>query len=234
MSLVLSPNSLVALNFMSVKIGECVTLLIRRMHVDNKINFIIFSTCLLTANCFGTSGVFNEFETLMASTKQLLEETRQYTAKALRQAEQSVKSFGNQTSLKAGLDVSEEKEVVQVAIKLPKSQDGTTGAEKVDIEAKGNSLEGTLNCGDYTAKIAITDGQVVRISYKYSTKEEVESKDGNKSFKQVSSVSTQSIVLPARVNNLENAKAELSEGRLLLTLPKEAATTRGWRRIEVK
>jgi HSP20 family molecular chaperone IbpA len=47
-------------------------------------------------------------------------------------------------------------------------------------------------------------------------------------------MSTQSVVLPVPVDNLENAKATFRDNKLILILPKKESIARGWRRIEVK
>jgi HSP20 family molecular chaperone IbpA len=218
--------------------------------MHNKVKFIIFLSYFASLNvCFGANYNFDEIESFVGRTmenmekasmetiesaKKQLEELKKHMAKELQQTEQSIKGFTDQINLKVGLDVLDEKDGVHVIVKLPKkTQQSNAVDKKIELEAKGNSLDGTLNYNGITVKIAIADGQVAQISYKYSIQDEKKDANG-KSFKHVSSVSTQSIVLPTPVDNLENTKAEFRDGKLILILPKKQAVARGWRRIEVK
>ena len=105
----------------------------------------------------------------------------------------------------------------------------------IEIEVKGNALDGKLQSGNYQVKFSIINGQVLSVSARHD-----QSKDGgdNKSsqyMQQVHSSYSQSVTLPSRVGNLEKTKAEFKDGKLVLELPKIENTSRvGWRKIEVK
>lgn len=171
---------------------------------------------------------------MIEDAKRQLEELKKHMAKELEQTEQSIKSFSDQISPRTvSLDVFDEKDGVHLVITLPQGIHQANIVGKVDLQAKSNSLDGTLNYGDYVVKIAVADGQVAQISYKYSVKEEKQDKNGQ-AFRHISSVSTQSVVLPTPVDKLEDTKAEFREGKLILILPKKQAVAQGWRRIEVK
>lgn len=171
---------------------------------------------------------------MIEDAKRQLEELKKHMAKELEQTEQSIKGFSEHVNPKnVSLDVFDEKEGVNLIISLPQNDAKSNTNGKVDLQAKGNSLDGTLNCGDYVVKIAVADGQVAQISYKYSIKEEKQAKSGQ-SVRHISSVSTQSVVLPTPVDKLEETKAEFRDGKLVLVLPKKQAVAQGWRRIEVK
>lgn len=218
--------------------------------MHNKIRFIILLPFLFnsTAFCFGINYKYDEIESFVGRTmetmekasmetieraKEQLEDLKKHMAKELQQTEQSIKDFTDQINTKVMLDVLEEKDGVSVAITLPKKSLQSNLSEEVKLQAKGNSLDGTINYGNYTLKVAIADGQVAQISYSYNSQDEKQNSRGFY-FRQASSVCTQSVVLPTPVDNLENTKADFRDGKLRLMLPKKQAIARGWCRIEVK
>ena len=216
--------------------------------MHNKIKFLILSSTFV-AHTLCVNGSFDEFKSsvdrtmqqienqsrsMLADAERQLEKIRRHMAEEIGHTRQSIRDFSDRVSPKVGLDVFNETDGVHLAVTLPQNDPVANATNKVELEAKGRSLAGTLNCGDYVIKMAITDGQVAQISYEYNSQEEKSSKDGQV-IKHVSSVSTQSVVLPSQVDNLEGTKATLRENKLVLILPKkQKAVAQNWHRIEVK
>jgi hypothetical protein len=201
--------------------------------MNSKVCFIILSY-LCATDITAKADIFDDFissfEVEMKSMKLQMHKAKDHAAKALKQAEQSVKHFSSNLALGVDVKLVEDKDSIKAIINLQGAGKAVDKASKVDIEAKGKALDGTLKHGNYNIKFTITDGQIMRISYKYN----VNQKDKN-FFQQASSTSTESVILPVRVSNLENTKANFSGNKLVLVLPKDISTGRGgWHRIEVK
>ena len=208
--------------------------------MKNKYKFIFLSG-FVAANCVAKADVFDDmfvgFEEAMVDMKEQLRQTREHAAKALKKAEQSVKRFSS--TLARGLDVKlkEEKDTVEAIIDLNLGKDSAKSDGQVDIKAKGKALDGALKHGDHDVKFFVTDGQILRVSYKQGlTKEGGSGKDkDDKYYYQSSSSYTQSAMLPTHVHHLEDTKAIFKDGKLVLSMPKkDSLSKRGWRKIEVK
>lgn len=208
--------------------------------MKNKYKFIFLSG-FVAANCVAKADVFDDmfvgFEEAIVDMKEQLRQTREHATKALKKAEQSVKSFSGSLSLGLDVKLKEEKDHVEAVIDLNLGKDSTKADDsQVDIKAKGRALDGVLKYGDHDVKFFVTDGQILRVSYKYNSTKEGNGKDkDDKYYYQSSSSHTQSAMLPTHVHHLEDTKAVFRDGKLVLSMPKkDSLSKRGWRKIEVK
>jgi HSP20 family molecular chaperone IbpA len=172
------------------------------------------------------------FQEMQAQIKQAQESA----AKALKQADQSVKAFSSTIVARPEVKLQEDSQVVLVTINLGAGEWLSKDINQVDVEAKGKALVGRLQSGNYQLKFTVTDGQALLVSTRYDQTKDSDDKNKNARYaQQMHSSSSQSVILPCRVDRLEKTKAEFKDGKLLLELPKMVDGSKaGWHKIEVK
>lgn len=198
--------------------------------MNNRLKVIVLSFfCLTASKGLAIDLLLREFADLISETEQSFANTRRQAMQLLKSNHANIGSFET-----FQIDLAEEGSTVKVALKLPKIQPDV--AAKINVDAKGNLLEAVVSCEQGTVKLTIADGLVLRARYNIDTKTQNHDTAGKDVYKHFNTVTMQSLLLPARVNNLENSKAEFKDGTLFLLLPKEndGSVKSGWKRIEIK
>ncbi|HLB94133.1 MAG TPA: hypothetical protein VJJ81_02705 [Candidatus Babeliales bacterium] len=126
-------------------------------------------------------------------------------------------------------DIKEDGDYVVISLTLPNK----IGDNSVTIEAKQNSLKGSVATDDCKTKFNIANnGQT--FSYSCSSTRDEKSDQGDRYF---ASETYRQVTLPVAVTELENAQIERKEQNLVLRLPKAkhvSASTGEWKKLAVK
>ena len=200
----------------------------------NKTKIMILTGCLLVVNSAFSSLIQTNFDNFHKTMQDSLAEVRAHFDQVMGSLEQDFKKNIDHITTNLRLEVLEEPDYLKIILNLPQNTNWDKQVNKIDLEAKGAFLEGNLQHDQYKIKLLITDGRVLRASYQTKISQE-ESDQNSKLYRQAASWSSQSTILPERVNQLENSQAQITDdNKLVLLLPKQVIRNQGWHKIKVK
>jgi HSP20 family molecular chaperone IbpA len=188
----------------------------------NSIFFKLILICLTANNIYCGD--------ILSSLKEILKEQQQFLESITEELAQVNTTSQDKTAQIKSVDITEDDNNLNIVIAIPQELNNEETLNNLSIEAGKKNLEGKLENKDNSLYFSIYNNLLFSIS-KTITKKSTEEKSSKSSV----SSSSNTLTLPSRVET-NDAKAELVDGKLTITLVKIKPTTNpnGLKKITVK
>lgn len=190
-----------------------------------KKNTIFFKLILI---CLTTSSIYSA--DILESLKEILKAEQQFLESITQELAQVNTTSHDKAAQIKSVDITEDDNNLNIIIAIPQELNTEEALNNLSIEAGKKNLEGKIENKDSNLYFSIYNNLLFSIS-KTITKKSTEEKSSKSS---VSSTSN-TLTLPSRVET-NDAKAELVDGKLTITLSKikPAENPNGLKKITVK
>jgi HSP20 family molecular chaperone IbpA len=190
-----------------------------------KKNYIFLKLILicLTANDINCSDILESLKEILKAEQQFLESITEELAQVNSTSNEKIAHIKS-------VDISEDENNLNIVIAIPQELNNEEALNNLSIEAGKKNLEGKLENKDNSLYFSIYNNLLFSIS-KTITKKSSEEKSNKSSV----SSSSNTITLSSKVET-NDAKAELVDGKLIITLVKikPAANPNGLKKINIK
>jgi HSP20 family molecular chaperone IbpA len=188
----------------------------------NSIFFKLILICLTANNIYSGD--------ILSSLKEILKEQQQFLESITEELAQVNTTSQDKAAQIKSVDITEDDNNLNIVIAIPQELNNEETLNNLSIEAGKKNLEGKLENKDNSLYFSIYNNLLFSIS-KTITKKSTEEKSSKSSV----SSSSNTLTLPSRVET-NDAKAELVDGKLTITLVKMKPTTNpnGLKKITVK
>lgn len=167
---------------------------------------------------------------ILESLKEILKAEQQFLENITQELAQVNTTSQDKTSQIKSVDITEDDNNLNIIIAIPQELNNEEALNNLSIEAGKKNLEGKLENKDNSLYFSIYNNLLFSVS-KTITKKSAEEKSSKSSV----SSSSNTVTLPSRVET-NDAKAELVDGKLTITLSKikPAENPNGLKKITVK
>ena len=185
--------------------------------------FLKLSLICLTATNIHSSDIVESLKEILKAEQQFLESITQELAQV------NTTNQDKSAQIKS-VDITEDENNLNIVIAIPQELNNEEALNNLSIEAGKKNLEGKIENKDNSLYFSIYNNLLFSVS-KTITKKSAEEKSSKSSV----SSSSNTVTLPSRVET-NDAKAELVDGKLTITLSKikPAENPNGLKKITVK